>query len=99
MRRLGILSPALTPLREATPDAFAAAVGSLASHPRPSIGVRTLATLTRHGLPPDDGRRVADAAIALGQAGTGSFGTGRSLPRHLRLPLWGLAGILATDIP
>lgn len=103
LRKLGSLSPALAPLSEATAETFATALTSLASHPRPIIGVRTLATLTRHGLPPDDGRRVASAAIAsalaLGQAGTGFFGVGRSLPKHLRLPLWGLAGILGTDIP
>jgi hypothetical protein len=103
LRKLGSLSPALAPLTEATPEDFATAVTSLTSHQRPIAAVRTLAKLARHGLPPDDGRRLANAAVgaalSFGQAGTGFFGVGRSLPKHLRLPLWGLAGLLGGDVP
>ena len=67
------------------------------------IGVRTLAKVVRHALPLEDGSRVANAAIsaalASGQAGTGFFGLGRSLPKHLRYPIWGMAGILGADLP
>lgn len=103
LRKLGAMSPALAAISEATPEDFAAAVTSLASHQRPLAAVRTLAKLARHGLPPDDGRRLANAAIgaalSFGQAGTGFFGVGRSLPKHLRLPVWGLAGLLGGDVP
>lgn len=102
-RKLGSLSPALSPLAEADADAFTAAVANLSANQRILTGVRTLAKLVHHALPPDDGRRVANAAISAalgsGQAGTGFFGLGRSLPKHLRFPLWGMAGILGSDLP
>jgi hypothetical protein len=102
-RKLGALSPVLNPLSEATGETFTAAVASLAAHPRPLAGVRTLAKVVRHALPLMDGERVANAAIssalAMGQAGTGFFGLGRSLPKHLRHPIWAMAGILGSDLP
>ncbi|MBA3699843.1 MAG: hypothetical protein H0W78_13425 [Planctomycetes bacterium] len=103
LRKLGARSPALHSLADATTDDFSTAITSLMANQRPLAGVRSLAKLVRHALPPDDGARVANAAIAaalaLGQAGTGFFGVGRSLPKHLRLPLWGLAGLLGGEVP
>lgn len=102
-RKLGSLSPALASLAEANGEAFTAAVATLATNQRALIGVRTLAKVVRHALPLEDGSRVANAAIsaalASGQAGTGFFGLGRSLPKHLRYPIWGMAGILGADLP
>lgn len=102
-RKLGSLSPALACLAEANGEAFTAAVATLTANKRALIGVRTLAKIVRHALPLDDGSRVANAAIsaalASGQAGTGFFGLGRSLPKNLRYPIWGMAGILGADLP
>jgi hypothetical protein len=102
-RKLGNLSPTLAPLAETTGEAFAAAIATLATSKRTLVGVRTLAKVVRHGLPAEDGTRVANAAIssalASGQVGTGFFGLGRSLPKHLRYPIWGMAGILGADLP
>lgn len=102
-RKLGTLTPAMAPLGEANGEAFTAAVANLATSQRALIGVRTLAKLVRHALPLDDGARVTNAAIsaalASGQAGTGFFGLGRTLPKHLRFPVWGMAGILGADLP
>lgn len=102
-RKLGTLSPALAPLGEANGEAFTAAVANLTANQRALIGVRTLAKVVRHALPLDDGERIANAAIsaalASGQAGTGFFGIGRTLPKHLRFPVWGMTGILGGDLP
>lgn len=102
-RKLGELTPVLAPLGEATGETFTTALATLAAHPRPLAGVRTLAKVVRHALPLMDGERVANAAIssalAMGQAGTGFFGLGRSLPKHLRHPIWAMAGILGSELP
>jgi hypothetical protein len=102
-RKLGTLSPALAPLGEATGETFTTAITNLTAHKRPLAGVRTLAKVVRHALPLDDGERVAKAAIssalAMGQAGTGLFGIGRSVPKPLRFPIWAIAGILGSDLP
>jgi hypothetical protein len=102
-RKLGTLSPALAPLGDVDGEAFTAAVANLAAHPRVLVGVRTLAKVVRHALLDEDGTRVANAAIstalAIGQAGTGFFGLGKSLPKHLRFPVWGMTGILGNDLP
>jgi hypothetical protein len=102
-RKLGTLSPVLAPLGETDGEAFTAAITALATHQRPLAGVRTLAKVVRHALPLADGERVAKAAInsalAMGQAGTGLFGIGRSVPKPLRFPIWAIAGILDSDLP
>lgn len=103
MRKLGNRSPGLAPLGEVDAEAFTGAVTTLAAQQRPVAAVRTLAKVVRHAVLEADGRRIANAAIgaalAQGQAGTGFFGLGRSLPKHLRHPLWGMAGILGADLP
>ena len=102
-RKLGSLNGALAPLAEQTADGFSELVARAAEHPRPIAGVRTLAQVARHALSDDERARVGRAAIAtalaIGQSGTGFFGIGRTLPRNLRLPIWGMAGILGTAIP
>lgn len=101
-RKLGS-SPALAPLGDVHGETFTAAVTALADNQRPLALVRILAKVVRHALRGEDGMRVANAAISaalnLGQAGTGFFGLGRSLPKHLRYPIWGMAGILHADLP
>lgn len=102
-RKVGPLSPVLSPLGDVDGDTFIAAIATLASNPRPLAGVRTLAKVVRHALPLADGERVAKAAItsalAMGQAGTGLFGIGRSVPKPLRFPIWAIAGILDSELP
>lgn len=102
-RKLGSLSPALAPLGEVDSETFTTAVAALTDNQRPLAGVRILAKVVRHALRGEDGMRVANAAIgaalSLGQAGTGFFGLGRRLPKHLRFPIWGMAGILGADVP
>lgn len=102
-RKLGKPIGALVALESQTAEAFAEQVTKLADHPRPLAGVRTLAKVARFALAEEERTRLNQATIAAalsaGQAGTGFFGLGRSLPKHLRLPLWGIAGLLGAEIP
>lgn len=102
-RKLGKFTGALASLETQTAEAFAAEVAKLTDHPRPLAGVRTLAKVARYALGEDERSRLSQAALAAalsaGQVGTGFFGLGRSLPKPLRLPIWGMAGLLGTEIP
>lgn len=102
-KKLGKLTGALASLETQTTETFAAEVAKLADHPRPLAGVRTLAKVARYALADDERARLNQAALAgalsAGQVGTGFFGLGRSLPKQLRLPIWGIAGLLGVEPP
>jgi hypothetical protein len=102
-RKLGSVDGALAPFAALDAAGFTDLITQSAAHPRPLAGVRNLAKVMRHALSSDERDRVSRAAIAsaiaVGQTGTGFFGIGRSLPRNLRLPIWGMAGVLGTAVP
>lgn len=102
-RKLGKFTGALASLEGQTAESFAEAVTKLVDHPLPLAGVRTLAKVARYALAEEERTRLSQAALAAalaaGQVGSGFFGLGRSLPKQLRLPIWGIAGLLGAEVP
>jgi hypothetical protein len=102
-KKIGKPTGALGGLEGQTTESFAEAVAKLLDHPRPLAGVRTLAKVARYALADEERARLTQAALAAalaaGQVGTGFFGLGRALPKQLRLPIWGIAGLLGAEVP